>query len=35
MTETNIKDAVREKYGSAALRVATARCSCCGPTCCN
>jgi arsenite methyltransferase len=30
MTDTNIKDAVREKYASAALRVSTGGSSCCG-----
>src|SRR3984957_10896359 len=30
MTDTNIKEAVKEKYGSAALRVATGGSSCCG-----
>jgi arsenite methyltransferase len=30
MTEPNIRDAVKEKYGSAALRVATGGSSCCG-----
>src|SRR5271154_6391285 len=30
MTEPNIRDAVREKYGSAALRVTTGGSSCCG-----
>src|SRR5580700_5858294 len=30
MSEPNIRDAVKEKYGSAALRVATGGSSCCG-----
>jgi hypothetical protein len=30
MSETNIKDVVKEKYGSAALRVTTGGSSCCG-----
>jgi ubiquinone/menaquinone biosynthesis C-methylase UbiE len=30
MTDANIKDAVKEKYGSAALRVTTGGSSCCG-----
>ena len=30
MTDTNMKDAVREKYASAALRVSTGGSSCCG-----
>ncbi len=30
MTQTNIKQAVKEKYGQAALRVKTGRTSCCG-----
>ena len=30
MSETNIRDAVKEKYGSAALRVAAGGSSCCG-----
>jgi arsenite methyltransferase len=30
MTETNIKDVVKEKYGSAALRVTSGGSSCCG-----
>ncbi len=30
MSDTNIKDAVKEKYGSAALRVTTGGSSCCG-----
>jgi arsenite methyltransferase len=30
MTDTNMKDAVKEKYGSAALRVKTGGSSCCG-----
>jgi len=30
MSDTNIKDAVKEKYGSAALRVAAGGSSCCG-----
>ena len=32
MTETDIRDAVKEKYGSAALRVGTGGSSCCGAT---
>jgi arsenite methyltransferase len=32
MTDVNIRDAVKEKYGSAALRVATGGSSCCGAT---
>jgi len=32
MTDVNIRDAVKEKYGSAALRVATGGTSCCGAT---
>jgi arsenite methyltransferase len=32
MTEPNIRDAVKEKYGSAALRVTTGGSSCCGAT---
>ena len=30
MSESNIRDAVKEKYGSAALRVTTGGSSCCG-----
>src|SRR6204780_978936 len=30
MSETNIKDVVKEKYGQAALRAKTGRSSCCG-----
>ena len=32
---TNIKEAVQEKYGAAALRVQTGGTACCGPTCCE
>ena len=32
MTEPNIRDVVKEKYGSAALRVTTGGSSCCGAT---
>lgn len=32
MTEPNIRDTVKEKYGSAALRIATGGSSCCGAT---
>jgi arsenite methyltransferase len=32
MTDTNIKDVVKEKYASAALRVSTGGSSCCGAT---
>ena len=32
MAEANIKDAVKEKYGEAALRATTGRSSCCGAT---
>jgi arsenite methyltransferase len=32
MTEPNIRDAVKEKYGTAALRVGTGGSSCCGAT---
>ena len=32
MSESNIRDAVKEKYGSAALRVTTGGSSCCGAT---
>jgi arsenite methyltransferase len=32
MTDVNIRDAVKEKYGSAALRVTTGGSSCCGAT---
>ena len=39
MTEPNIRDAVKEKYGNAALRVGTGGSSCCGATpatsCCD
>jgi arsenite methyltransferase len=39
MTEPNIRDVVKEKYGSAALRVTTGGSSCCGATpatgCCD
>ena len=39
MTEPNVRDLVKEKYGSAALRVSTAGSSCCGATpatgCCD
>ena len=41
MSETNIKDVVKEKYGSAALRVTTGDSSCCdatpatGSSCCD
>jgi SAM-dependent methyltransferase len=32
---TNIKQAVQEKYGAAALRVQQGGTACCGPTCCE
>src|SRR5277367_1595642 len=32
MSDTNIRDAVKEKYGNAALRVTTGGSSCCGAT---
>jgi SAM-dependent methyltransferase len=35
MDETNIKEAVKQKYGEAALNVLNNGSSCCGPTCCD
>jgi len=32
---TNIKDAVKEKYGEAALRALSGGSSCCGPSACD
>jgi len=35
MSETGIKDIVREKYGEAAKRAATGSTACCAPSCCE
>jgi SAM-dependent methyltransferase len=35
MSETGIKDIVREKYGEAAKRAAAGSTACCGPSCCG
>jgi hypothetical protein len=35
MSGENVRDAVKEKYGQAALRVNRGGSACCGPTCCN
>jgi arsenite methyltransferase len=35
VSETSIKDVVKEKYGEAARRAVTGKTSCCAPTCCG
>jgi ubiquinone/menaquinone biosynthesis C-methylase UbiE len=35
VSETSIKDVIKQKYGEAARRAAAGRASCCGPSCCE